>query len=256
MGRKYMDDRTMLTRMMECSELRVAEVAKFEEGPQKLAASRVLESAHSFRQWEGSHSQLMRGIVGEHKTERQVQAVKRMALAMIHRKAPFEYLRDQHVHGPARHRFFRLMYGAHDFANTVVREHRSYLASVCSFVCVDKFCAQSTLNAITAYEKSYTSYWRAHASYVMGTLPAAERAPQEALLQWLRDDLKLAREQVLESAPSRADSMTLEELRRPTGDTVRMKVLDRNMPGPGQGYAYHGWQSVSVRTQVSSTRSR
>ena len=55
--------KSMLARMMECSELRISEVARSEDGYRRQVASRVLESTHAFRQWEGTHQLLMRDIV-------------------------------------------------------------------------------------------------------------------------------------------------------------------------------------------------
>jgi hypothetical protein len=226
MRRNSLDSTTMLSRMMECSELRISEVAKFEEGYRKQVASRVLESTHTYRHWEASHSQLMRGIVGASRTERQVEAVKRMALSMIHSKAPFEYLRDRNVCGSARHRFFRVLYGPHDFANAMVREHRTYLSSACSYICVDQFCAPTTMSHITEYEKVYTSYWQAQTSFLLDTSHSSEREQKAALLQCIREDLHTVRSRVLAVGPSRADALTLEELRRPTGDTVKLRSLN------------------------------
>jgi hypothetical protein len=234
MRRTRPDDSTMLARMMECSELRISEIARSDEGYRRQAASRVLESADAFRHWEGSHSQLVRGIVAERKTEAQVQAVKRTAMSLIHRKAPFEFLRDRRVRGVARHHFFGVMYGQTDFASAMVREHRDYLVSTCSYLCVDQFCAVITMDRISEYEKTYTNYWRAHAACLLLESKRSDQYEQNAALaQCIREDLQRARERVLGSAPNRADSLTLEELRRPTGDTVKMRVLreHRGLPG-------------------------
>jgi hypothetical protein len=238
MRRTHPNDRTMLARMMECSELRISQIANTEDGYRRQVARRVIESAYNFRQWEGSHSQLVRGIVAERKTDHQVLAVKRMALSLIHRKAPFEYLRDKHVRGMARHRFFGVMYGQHDFASAVVREHRNFLSSVCSYLCVDQFCASITMDRISEYEKTYTNYWRVHTSCLLESRQSSEYEQHAALAQCIREDLQKARERILSTAPNRADTLTLEELRRPTGDTVKMKVLGVNVAVPGLGRSH------------------
>lgn len=222
---RHYEAKSMLARMMECSELRISEVARSEDGYRKQVASRVLESTHAFRQWEGTHHLLMREIVEKDKPERQGHAVRRMALSLIHRKAPFEYLRDRQVTGSARHRFFRVLYGPHDFANAVVREHRTYLASVCSYLCVDSFCAPSTMTDIMEYEKLYTSYWQTRTSFLLDSVASAAHEQRSALLLCIREDLDAVRGRVL-AMPSRADEMTIEELRRPTGDTVRLRSFN------------------------------
>jgi hypothetical protein len=214
-------ERIMLNRMMECSEQQIAETAKYGEIHQKEIASRVLESPYNFRLWENSHSQLLRRIVVAHPGKRQVQEVKRMAISMIHRKAPFEYLRDKRVFGAARQRFFHEMYGQHPFAKLVVTEHRNYLAAGASYICVDRFCSESSLRAIADYERRYTDYWRAQAARRLNDCPAGEDAPPSDLLNELRNDIVRRREKLLAAAP-RADALTMEELLRPTGDTVRI----------------------------------
>jgi hypothetical protein len=214
--------RVMLDRMMECSEEQISEVARYGERHQKLVACRVLESAHNFRHWEGTHSQLLRQIVNAGTAARQILQVRRMALSMIHRKAPFEYLRDKHVCGAARHRFFHVMYGPHDFASAVVHEHRNYLAAGASYLCVERFCAESSMRSLADYERRYTGYWRAHTARLLNERTTSSKALPERLLEQVRRDLQQRRNRVLNAVPSKADELTMEELRRPTGDTVRL----------------------------------
>ncbi len=126
------EKRAMLDRMMECSQAQISDVAQNGEKHQKQVAHRLLESQRSLRHWESAHCQLLRSIVDTETAGLQVQQVKRMALAMIHRKAPFEYLRDSHVCGAARRRFFSVVYGSNNFTSAVLNEHRKYLESCAS----------------------------------------------------------------------------------------------------------------------------
>lgn len=217
-------DPSFLRRMMECSELRISMIAQMEDGHAQQAAARVLESTHAYREWETTHSQLLRGIADQKRLARQIDAVKRSALSMIHRKAPFEYLRDQQVSGRERHRFFRVLYGEHDFARAVVREHRQYLTSFCSYICIDQFCGEGTLQSIRRYERLYTSYWQANTRSRLLEKTGSPQAAAAELLQYLRDEVEDARLRVLERQPNRADALTIEELRHPTGDTVRLRA--------------------------------
>ena len=215
----------MLQRMMECSELRVSEVARFEQGYSRQVASRVLESAHAFQQWTVSHSQVMRQIAVKYRTSDQMMAVKRTAMSMVHRKAPFEFLRDHHICGAARHRFFDVLYGPHDFARAMVQEYQNYLVASCSYLCVDRLCSESTMDLIGEYEKAYTAYWQAHTAALLESQRATARSERPEMLQILGEELRRVRDSLLGAAPSRADQLTLEELCRPTGDTVRMDAL-------------------------------
>ncbi|MEO8313459.1 MAG: hypothetical protein ABI645_01580 [Pseudomonadota bacterium] len=208
--------------MMERSEDQIAAVARYGDTQQKQLASRVLESPLHFREWQSSHSQLLRKIVSPDTTRRQVQEVKRMALSMIHRKAPFEFVRDKRVSGVARHRFFREMFGPHDFAKLVVSEHRNYIAAGASYICVDRFCSASSMQEIRDYERRYTGYWRVQATRRLEDgLPGATEPPPE-LINELRVDITIRRQRLLNAAP-RADELSMEELLRPNGDTVRMQ---------------------------------
>lgn len=213
----------MLGRMMECSELRIVEVAKHGQGYAQQIARRVLESAHIHQQWEHSHSHGLRPIANELRTPDQMLALKRVALSMVHRKAPFEYLRDHHVCGAARHHYFDVLYGPHDFARAMVQEHQNYLVAGCSYLCVDTLCSLSTVELIADYEKAYTSYWQAHTATLLDDAPrAAARGRKAALMQCLDENLRKTRDRLLGAPPSRADQLTLAELRQPSGDTVRL----------------------------------
>jgi hypothetical protein len=221
------DPDTMRARMLDCSELSMEEAARSADLHASRAAARVLESASAWRDWGATHHQLIGSVVAERGTAHQVRAVRRMALSVIHRKAPFEYLRDHAVRGGARRRFFHSIYGTHDYARAVVLEHRHYLNAMCSYLCVDRFCGPGSLQRIRSYERRYTSYWTLQAKVrereAQGSHMAAEVDAE--VLRVLRADVRQARELLLESRVSAADLYTIEELRRPTGDTVRMKRL-------------------------------
>jgi hypothetical protein len=104
----------------------------------------------------------------------------------------------------------------------VVQEHQHYLVAGCSYLCIDALCASSTVDLIADYERAYTSYWQAHTAQLLDTPRPAERSRLAALMQCLDDDLRGARGRLLGAPPTRADQMTLAELRQPTGDTVRL----------------------------------
>jgi hypothetical protein len=226
----------MLARMLECSEGRLSHMARHGLGYPQQIARRVLESTHLFRHWEHSHIQVLRPVAGGQRPREQLLALKRGALAMIHRKAPFEYLRDHHVRGAARHHYFDVLFGRHDFARAVVQEHQNYLVAGCSYLCMDALCASSTVDLIADYEKAYTSYWQAHTAQLLDTPLPAARDHQAALLQCLDENLRRVRDRLLGAAPTRADQLTLEELRQPTGDTVRLGVPGYPFPDTVTGF--------------------
>jgi hypothetical protein len=214
----------MLDRMMECSQEQLSVIAKNGEKHQIQVVHRVLESPRRRRRWESAHCQLLRSIVDADAPAQQAQQVRRMALSMIHRKAPFEYLRDRRVGGAARERFFSVVYGWSDFTTSVLNEHRNYLEACASYYCVDRFCAESSMRALFSYERRYAIYLRAQVRQLDEEHCGVHTQPA-AWLGHLRKDLQLQRRKLMGMSPSRADELTLEELRRPTGDTVRLTFL-------------------------------
>jgi hypothetical protein len=87
---------------------------------------------------------------------------------------------------------------------------------MCSYLCVDRFCGPASLQRIRHYERAYTRYWRACNSGCDGSL-----------LQLLRQRIQAARSSVIDAPDAVADEKTLEELRRPTGDTLRLRFPGR-----------------------------
>lgn len=219
------DADVLRARLLESSELRIEEAAQEPRSHASLAASRVLESTQAWREWGLSHNLLLNSIVEQRNSAQQSNAVKRMALSVIHRKAPFEFLRDHGVRGGERRQYFQGLYGRSHYARAVVLEHRHFLGAMCSYLCVERFCGTNSWQRIRHYERRYTNYWTLH-SQAMARRDEDEitAAMDSAVVRSLRNEIRELREQLLGTAPSAADRYTLEELRRPTGDTVRLRL--------------------------------
>lgn len=213
--------RSLLERMMECSQLQLSEIAEHGDCHQKLVAIRVLETPRSRKHWEGSHCLQLRSVANAVTAEEQVRAVRRMGLAMIHRKAPFEYLRDKCVSGMARRRFFEVVYGRLDFSSSFVSEHRNYLEAGASYLCLDRLCGESSTRWLADYEHRYAVYLRAQFRQ-LDNEHCGKHDQAASWLGYLRNELRRQRQSLLAAPPSKADTLTLEELYRPTGDTVRI----------------------------------
>jgi hypothetical protein len=201
-----------LTRLMDLSEREVAGAAKFGDGHQQLMADRVMESVHIYRRWESSHSCLLRTVINERKLDRQVLAARRLAISMIHRKAPFEYLRDQHVVGAERHRFFQMLYGSEDCAKAMIEEHVTYLTSGCSYLFADLALASVTMRRIARYERNCADYLRTYAAHMLVGASAGVRDQQASLLRFLRQELQKSRDSLLGPVPTQPDAMRFERL--------------------------------------------
>ena len=144
-------------------------------------------------------------------------------------------MRDQRLRGAARHQFLSDVFGSSDYAHTVVREHRNYISALCTYVCVDTLCAPPRCARSATYERCYSDFWKARVRRAWSPPMASRDQHEQELVSWLRGEVQVARERVLDSGPSRADELTLEELRRPTGDTVRLRVPPRASWRQGAG---------------------
>src|SRR5450755_3852133 len=69
-----------------------------------LIASRLLENPSAFRTWEGEHSGLMLEVANPSFRRTQAALLKKATFRLIHRKALFEYLRDEQIRGSVRRR--------------------------------------------------------------------------------------------------------------------------------------------------------
>jgi hypothetical protein len=150
-------------RLMEESQRRLAHAALDEE----LAATRVLGDARTYRLWEDEHSTLMRRISVERLPNTQKSELLTIALALIHRKALFEYLRDDQVRGVQRQQIIGHFCTHRDYASAIVAEHGRYLRSAASFVCsshVGSNVMFDTLfeSPLAEYEEVYARYFRAY----------------------------------------------------------------------------------------------
>jgi hypothetical protein len=86
---------------------------------------------------------------------------------------------------------------------------------------VEDFCGLGTLQRIREYEHIFTRYWQAQASIRLIAAPNENAVPEPPALDRWRRRMIAARQRLLASEPG-PDEVTLAELRRPTGDTVRL----------------------------------
>jgi len=147
----------------------------------------------------------------------------------LHRKAPFEYMRDRHVTGAARRNLIRALFGTQDYAQCLVREHQAYLSSAGSFICADSLCGQvlgeaAFCEALAHYQDAYSEYFRAYGDSLMAEY-SGETAPVRSLLPYLRYQLKIIRDHMLSGKPEPSDFTTLQALYQASGDTHVLPVI-------------------------------
>ena len=89
-------------RLMEESQRRLANAVLSKLPYEERVATRLLDSARDYRRWESEHATLMQRIAVERLPGVQKAQLLNFSLSLIHRKALFEYLRDEQVRGTRR----------------------------------------------------------------------------------------------------------------------------------------------------------
>jgi hypothetical protein len=221
-------------RLMEYSEQHLARTVHSDHARDAHLASRLLENVTLYSSWEQSHARLMRGVAAAARPAAQLVEMRKVTFRTLHRKAPFEYLRDRHVTGAQRRLLIQRLFGTQHYGRCVVREHAAYLSSACSFLCADSLCGEvlgdeAFCEALSSYESAYADYYRAYCDSLLATDDDDFSAPLKSLLPYLRYQLKVIREHLLAGAPQKSDFKELQSLYAASGDTQKMRVLDFNV---------------------------
>jgi hypothetical protein len=218
-------------RLMEESESRV-EMTVYFSTPADAAASRVLESAGTYRRWEAEHDRLMRTVSEVRRLEEQVTALRSTVFGLIHRRALFEYLRVRQVTGPKRHRLLGLFYGPLDYTNAVLVEHGNYIRCCSSYVCTHHLGEHLMNDAafdepLQLYEQWYSEYFRTYCDFELAETEDEIRAaaPLDALKPLLKYRLSEARQAILAMPPLLEKDWREVQIRKPNGDTQRLRTL-------------------------------
>ena len=216
-------------RLMEYSERHLALTARSGLCAEAQLAARLLENVPLYRSWEQSHGRLMQTVASAPRQNAPLE-LRKVTFLTLHRKAPFEYLRDRHVTGLARRHLIRALFGAQQsYGRSLVREHEAYVSSACSLLCADSLCGavlgdETFCEALEKYESAYGEYYRAYCDSLLAE-QAGEVAPMSALLPYLRYQLKIIRDHMLAGAHQQTVLKDLEALYAATGDTQKLPVL-------------------------------
>jgi hypothetical protein len=221
-------------RLMEYSESYLARAVHSDQQQEAQLAGRLLENVTLYSSWEQTHGRLMRDVAEAGRPTAQLMELRRVSFSTLHRKAPFEYLRDRHVTGAARRLLIQRLFGTPHYGRTLVREHAAYISSACSHLCADSLCSEilgdvSFCEALSSYEEAYAEYYRAYCDSLLAEAGGQEPTALQALLPYLRYQLKVIRDHLLEGAPQKSDFKTLQSLYAKTGDTQKLPVLNINL---------------------------
>ena len=219
-------------RLMEESELCIAETAKSGTPAQVLVASRVLAHPETYRRWESEHFQLMRRVSEHRYLDRQVVALRSTALALMHRKAVFEYLQERQLTRQQRHKLMAMFHSLKDYAASLIAEHGNYVRGASSYWCSHHLARRLMKDSAFAeplllYQERYTDFFRVHCDVELAESQSEKQAvaSMRLLQPLLKKQLVEARQEILSMAYRPEKVWREVEIRRPTGDTERLRAL-------------------------------
>ena len=193
---------------------------------EQLVATRLLESPSAFITWESEHSGLMLEVANPSFKRTQAALLKQATFRLIHRKALFEYLRDERIRGNARRRIIVHFHPAQDYTRSVIAEHGLYLRKACSFLCTSHVGGNVVrdpgfFDPMTRYQDLYAEYFQIFCTTHFGT-DSADTEPQAELLPLLKHQLEECRKAIMNPQPGMEWLMRKDTLRKPIGDTARL----------------------------------
>ena len=178
-------------RLMEESQRGLNNAALSGEPDDERIATRVLDDSRLYHRWETEHATLMRRIASELLPVAQKAELLTISLSLIHRKALFEYLRDERLRGTRRQRIMNQFFTRRDFAGAVVAEHGRYVQSAASYLCSNHVGSKVMFDALfgsplAEYEDLYASYFRTYCQVSL----ASDRDTVTQSMQLVLFDLK------------------------------------------------------------------
>jgi hypothetical protein len=244
---------------------RVARALRSHDAKEYVVAQRVLATPVSWNAWELEHSGLMRQVADFVVLRNQAVALRHASLRLIHGKALFEYLRKHSVRGAARAKILAHFHRTLDYEHAVVAEHTVYMRKACSYLCAghlgtDLVRDPAFLDPMQQYETLFTEYFELYCSTLIPTADAQSEANSDsgsdsesesdsdseseseseseyeskaepALLPLLKEQLSEWRWVILNPKQALPYLRRESELRRPSGDTQKLRLLKFQKPG-------------------------
>lgn len=216
---------------MEESESRV-QMSVYLHTPADAIARRMLECPESYRRWELEHDCLMHTVSDRGHLTAQITALRAAVFGLVHRRAVFEYLREGQITGRKRRRALALFYGCRDYTNAMLREHGNYVRCSSSYLCThhlgEHLMHDAAFNEpLQLYEEWYAEYFRAYCDTELAESEKEKEASVAlaALQPLLKHRLVEARQAILAMPQSPEREWREVEIRKPSGDTQRMRAI-------------------------------
>jgi hypothetical protein len=205
------------------------------DAQEHVVAQRILASTAAWNAWELEHSGLMRQVADFVVLRNQAVALRHAALRLIHGKALFEYLKKHSLRGDARARIVAHFHQTLVYEHAVVAEHTVYVRKSASFLCASHLGTElvhdpAFLDPMVQYETLFTEYFELYCSTL---LPQADEDAnsEPALLPLLKHQLNEWRWVILNPKQALPHLQRESELRRPSGDTQKLRLLKFHRPG-------------------------
>jgi len=213
---------------MRESTHRIESALRSDDAKEHLVAQRILATPGSWSAWELEHSGLMRQVADFVVLRNQAVALRHAALRLIHGKALFEYLKKHTVRGQSRAKVLAHFHSTLMYEHAVLAEHAVYVRKSASFLCTsylgsDLVQDPTFLDPMLQYETLFTEYFDLYCTSLMSEDPDSRSEP--ALLPLLKHQLNEWRWVILNPKQSLPHLQRETELRRPTGDTQKLRLL-------------------------------
>jgi hypothetical protein len=145
------------------SEYTVQEYAYRGDGVPQRVCNQLLANQPRYSLWFSQHGRRMITVALRKQRERQIIALRAVALEQIHRTALVKYLRDYQVTGAARAQTLREFYGVLDLQRAAITEHRGYLMAASSQLCTTELLESTAdhrgLDLLRRYETMYGHFF-------------------------------------------------------------------------------------------------
>ncbi|MDP9088065.1 MAG: hypothetical protein M3O26_04900 [Pseudomonadota bacterium] len=214
-------------RLMRESTDRMEGALRSHDQQEHLVAQRIFATPAACAAWELEHSGLMRQVADFVALRNQAVALRRASLRLIHGKALFEYLKRHNVRDQARARILAHFHRTLVYEHAVVAEHTAYVRKAGSYLCAshlgtDLVRDPAFLDPMQQYEALYAEYFDLYCSTLMPPEEGSESEP--ALLPLLKYQLTKWRWVILNPKQSTSHLRRESELRRPLGDTQKLRL--------------------------------
>lgn len=221
-----MEQAITLDRLMDESGTRIQQLARHGSAAERRVALRVLDVPHAWSVWESEHASLMRKVASAARRTGQAAVLKSGAFGLIERKALFEYLTRRQLRGDARRRLLARFYGARAYTDAMIAEHGNFVRATCSHLCSKHIGTVVMLDGafqqpLARYEQLFDEYFQAFCDVTLGEHGEAESL--RALLPYLKHQVVELRKAILAMPRTLPDLMHEAQIRRPTGDTLRVR---------------------------------